>query len=136
MGGAILGMGIPNFWLALILVYFFSLRLGLLPSAGCCDPPQLIMPALVLAAEGTAVTMRMTRSSMLEHLRDDFVSALRAKGLAEWRVILQHVLRNALIPVISLTGLRPRSLVGYALIVAPVLRWPAGGYLVVASGLP
>ena len=73
MGGAILGMGIPNFWLALILVYFFSLRLGLLPSAGCCDPPQLIMPALVLAAEGTAVTMRMTRSSMLEHLRDDFV---------------------------------------------------------------
>jgi len=135
MGGAILGMGIPNFWLALILVYFFSLRLGLLPSAGCCDPPQLIMPALVLAAEGTAVTMRMTRSSMLEHLRDDFVRALRAKGLPEWQVIIRHVLRNALIPVISLTGLRLGWLVGYALIVETIFRWPGVGYLLVDSVL-
>ncbi len=135
MGGAILGMGIPNFWLALILVYFFSLRLGLLPSAGCCDPPQLIMPALVLAAEGTAVTTRMTRSSMLEHLRDDFVRALRAKGLPEWQVIIHHVLRNALIPIISLTGLRLGWLVGYALIVETIFRWPGVGYLLVDSVL-
>ncbi len=133
MGGAILGMGIPNFWLALILVYFFSLRLGLLPSAGCCDPPQLIMPALVLAAEGTAVTMRMTRSSMLEHLHDDFVRALRAKGLPEWQVVVRHVLRNALIPVISLTGLRLGWLVGYALIVETIFSWPGVGYLLVDS---
>jgi ABC-type dipeptide/oligopeptide/nickel transport system permease component len=135
MGGAILGMGIPNFWLALILVYFFSLRLGVLPSAGCCDPPQLILPALVLAAEGTAVTMRMTRSSMLEHLHDDFVRALRAKGLPEWQVIIRHVLRNALIPVISLTGLRLGWLVGYALIVETIFRWPGVGYLLVDSVL-
>jgi ABC-type dipeptide/oligopeptide/nickel transport system permease component len=135
MGGAILGMGIPNFWLALILVYFFSLRLGLLPSAGCCSPSQLIMPAIVLAAEGTAVTTRMTRSSMLEHLREDFVRALRARGLPEWRVVGRHVLRNALIPVISLAGLRLGWLVGYALIVETIFRWPGVGYLLVDSVL-
>jgi len=135
MGGAILGMGVPNFWLALILVYFFSLRLGLLPSAGCCSPPQLIMPAIVLAAEGTAVTTRMTRSSMLEHLREDFVRALRAKGLPEWQVVGRHVLRNALIPVISLAGLRLGWLVGYALIVETIFRWPGVGYLLVDSVL-
>jgi peptide/nickel transport system permease protein len=135
MGGAILGMGIPNFWLALILVYFFSLLLGLLPSAGCCSPTQLIMPAIVLAAEGTAVTTRMTRSSMLEHLREDFVRALRAKGLPEWQVVGRHVLRNALIPVISLAGLRLGWLVGYALIVETIFRWPGVGYLLVDSVL-
>ncbi len=135
MGGAILGVGIPNFWLALILVYFFSLRLGLLPSAGCCDPPQLILPALVLAAEGTAVTVRMTRSSMLEHLHEDYVRALRAKGLPEWQVVIRHVLRNALIPVISLSGLRLGWLVGYALIVETIFRWPGVGYLLVDSVL-
>jgi peptide/nickel transport system permease protein len=135
MGGAILGMGIPNFWLALILVYLFSLQLGLLPSAGCCSPTQLIMPALVLAAEGTAVTTRMMRSSMLEHLREDFVRALRAKGLPEWQVVGRHVLRNALIPVISLSGLRLGWLVGYALIVETIFRWPGVGYLLVDSVL-
>jgi ABC-type dipeptide/oligopeptide/nickel transport system permease component len=135
MGGASLGMGIPNFWLALILVYFFSLLLGLLPSAGCCSPSQLVLPAIVLAAEGTAVTMRMTRSSMLEHLREDFVRALRAKGLPEWQVVGRHVLRNALIPVISLTGLRLGWLVGYALIVETIFRWPGVGYLLVDSVL-
>jgi peptide/nickel transport system permease protein len=135
MGGAILGMGIPNFWLALILVYVFSLLLGVLPSAGCCSPSQLVLPAIVLAAEGTAVTMRMTRSSMLEHLREDFVRALRAKGLPEWQVVGRHVLRNALIPVISLTGLRLGWLVGYALIVETIFRWPGVGYLLVDSVL-
>jgi len=135
MGGAILGMGVPNFWLALILIYFFSLQWGLRPSAGCCSPTQLIMPALVLAAEGTAVTTRMVRSSMLEHLREDFVRALRAKGLPEWQVIGRHVLRNALIPVISLSGLRLGWLVGYALIVETIFRWPGVGYLLVDSVL-
>lgn len=133
MGGAVLGMGVPNFWLALILVYIFSLRLGLLPAAGCCSPEQLILPAIVLAAEGTAVTMRMMRSSMLEQLRQDFVRTLRAKGLPEWKVVGQHVLRNALIPVISLTGLRLGWLIGYTLIVETIFQWPGVGYLLVDS---
>ncbi len=133
MGGAILGMGIPNFWLALILVYFFSLNLNLLPAAGCCSPNQLILPAIVLAAEGIAVTTRMVRSSMLEQLRQDYVRTLRAQGLPEWRVVGRHVLRNALIPVISLSGLRLGWLIGYALIVETIFRWPGAGFLLVDS---
>jgi peptide/nickel transport system permease protein len=132
---AALGMGIPNFWLALLLVWVFSLSLGLLPPAGCCSLEQLILPALVLAAEGTAVTVRMIRSSMLDHLRQDFVRTLRAKGLSEWRVLGRHVLRNALIPIISLSGLRLGWIVGYTLIVETIFRWPGVGFLLVDSVL-
>ena len=135
MGGAILGMGIPNFWLALLLVWLFALELHLLPSAGCCGVKHLILPVIVLAAEGTAVTMRMMRSSMLEQLRQDFVRTLRAKGLPEWKIVGQHVLRNALIPVISLSGLRLGWIVGYTLIVETIFRWPGVGFLLVESVL-
>jgi|SRR5579884_406256 peptide/nickel transport system permease protein len=134
-GVGILGMGIPNFWLALLLVYLFSFQLKLLPSAGCCSLQHLIMPTIVLAAEGTAVTMRMMRSSMLEHLRQDFVRTLRAAGLPEWQVVGVHVFRNALIPVISLAGLRLGWLIGYTLIVETVFNWPGVGYLLVDSVL-
>ena len=135
MGGAVLGMGIPNFWLALLLVWLFSLQLGWLPSAGCCSAKQLLLPAIVLAAEGTAVTMRMVRASMLEQLNQDYVRTLRAQGVAEWRIVGRHVLRNALIPVISLTGLRLGWIVGYTLIVEVIFHWPGVGYLLVDSVL-
>jgi peptide/nickel transport system permease protein len=135
MGGAVLGMGIPNFWLALLLVWLFSLKLGWLPSGGCCGGKQLILPAVVLAAEGTAVTMRMVRASMLEQLNQDYVRTLRAKGLSEWNIVGRHVLRNALIPVISLTGLRLGWIVGYTLIVEVVFQWPGVGFLLVDSVL-
>ena len=133
MGVSILGMGVPNFWLALILVYLFSSKLHWLPSAGCCSPQHLVMPTIVLAAEGTAVTMRMMRASMLEHLRQDFVRSLRAAGLPEWRVVGLHVFRNALIPIVSLAGLRLGWLIGYTLIVETVFNWPGVGYLLVDS---
>ncbi len=135
MGGAVLGMGLPNFWLALLLVWLFSLKLQLLPSAGCCGAKQLILPVIVLAAEGTAVTMRMVRASMLEQLNQDYVRTLRAKGLPEWNIVGRHVLRNALIPVISLTGLRLGWIVGYALIVETIFHWPGVGFLLVDSVL-
>jgi peptide/nickel transport system permease protein len=135
MGGAVLGMGVPNFWLALLLVWLFSLQLGWLPSAGCCSGKQLILPAVVLAAEGTAVTMRMMRASMLEQLNQDYVRTLRAKGLPEWNIVGRHVLRNALIPVISLTGLRLGWIVGYTLIVETIFSWPGVGYLLVDAVL-
>jgi ABC-type dipeptide/oligopeptide/nickel transport system permease component len=135
MGGAVLGMGIPNFWLALLLVWLFSLQLGWLPSGGCCSAKELILPAIVLAAEGTAVTMRMVRASMLEQLSQDYVRTLRAKGLSEWNIVGRHVLRNALIPVISLTGLRLGWIVGYTLIVEVVFQWPGVGFLLVDSVL-
>ena len=134
MGLGALGMGIPNFWLALLLVYLFSAKLKWLPSAGCCGPKYLIMPAVVLAAEGTAVTMRMMRSSMLEQINQDFVRTHRAYGLPEWKVLL-FALRNALIPIVSLTGLRLGWLIGYTLIVETIFNWPGVGYLLVDSVL-
>lgn len=134
MGLGALGMGIPNFWLALLLVYLFSAKLKWLPSAGCCGPKYLIMPAVVLAAEGTAVTMRMMRSSMLEQINQDFVRTHRAYGLPEWKVLL-FALRNALIPIVSLTGLRLGWLIGYTLIVETIFNWPGVGYLLVESVL-
>jgi peptide/nickel transport system permease protein len=130
-GFSIAGMGMPNFWLALLLIFLFASKLHWLPSGGCCSPNQLILPAVVLAAEGTAVTIRMTRSSMLEQLGQDFVRTHRAKGLSETVVIYGRVFRNALIPVISLAGLRLGWLVGYSLIVETIFQWPGIGYLLV-----
>jgi ABC-type dipeptide/oligopeptide/nickel transport system permease component len=131
----ILGMGMPNFWLALLLILLFSSKLHWLPSAGCCTPKHLIMPAVVLAAEGTAVTMRMMRSSMLEQIGQDFVRTHRAKGLPEWTVVGKRVVRTALIPVISLAGLRFGWLIGYTLVVETIFAWPGVGYLLVDSVL-
>ena len=124
-------MGVPNFWLALLLIWLFASTLKWLPSSGCCSPRNLILPAVVLAAEGTALTVRMVRSAVLENLNQDFVRTLRAGGLSEWRVVGRHVLRNALIPIISLAGLRIGQLVGYALIVETIFGWPGLGQVLV-----
>lgn len=132
-GVGIIGMGMPNFWLALLLIVLFSSQLRWLPSSGCCSPKHLLLPALVLAAEGTAVTLRMVRSSMLEQLGSDYVRTHRAKGLRERTVVGSRVFRNALIPVISLSGLRLGWLIGYALIVETIFAWPGVGYLLVDS---
>ncbi len=130
-GFSIAGMGMPNFWLALLLIFLFASKLHWLPSGGCCSAKQLILPAIVLAAEGTAVTIRMTRSSMLEQLGQDFVRTHRAKGLSETVVVYSRVFRTALIPVISLAGLRLGWLIGYSLIVETIFQWPGVGYLLV-----
>lgn len=128
---SVLGMGIPNFWFALLMIYLFSSKLRWLPSAGSGDLKHLIMPAIVLAAEGTAVTLRMMRSSMLEQMGQDFVRTHRSKGLGEWAVVGKRVARTALIPVISLAGLRLGWIIGYSLIVETIFRWPGVGYLLV-----
>jgi ABC-type dipeptide/oligopeptide/nickel transport system permease component len=128
-------MGMPNFWLGLLLIFLFASKLHWLPSGGCCEPKQLILPAVVLAAEGVAVTIRMTRSSMLEQLGLDYVRTHRAKGLSETTVLYGRVFRNALNPLISLAGLRLGWLVGYALIVETIFQWPGIGYLLVDAVL-
>lgn len=130
-GFAVFGMGMPNFWLALLLIYLFSSRLHWLPSSGTGSWKHLIMPTMVLALEGTAVTLRMMRSSMLEQLGQDFVRVHRAKGLAESTILGLRVARTSLIPVISLAGLRLGWIIGYALIVETIFRFPGVGYLLV-----
>ena len=125
------GMAIPNFWLALLAIWLFASTLHWLPSAGCCSPKHLILPAAVLAMEGIAVTARLTRSAMLENLNSDWVRTLRAGGLSEMRVFGKHVFRNALVPLVSLVGLRIGQIVGYALVVETIFGWPGVGQVLV-----
>jgi peptide/nickel transport system permease protein len=128
---SVAGMAVPNFWLALLAIYLFSTRLGWLPSAGQGGIKYLILPAFVLSAEGIALTVRMTRSAMLDNLTQDFVRTLRAAGLSERRIYFKHVLRNSLLPIISLAGLRVGQVVGYALVVETIFGWPGVGQILV-----
>ena len=132
---SVAGMAVPNFWLALLAVWLFATTLGWLPSAGCCSFKHLILPASVLALEGIALTVRMTRSAVLENLGHDSVRTLRAAGLSETRVIGKHVLRNAMVPIVSLAGLRIGQIVGYALVVETIFGWPGLGQVLVNAVL-
>jgi len=128
---AVAGMAVPNFWLALLVVWLFSSTLGWFPSAGQGGIEYLVLPSIVLAAEGIALTVRMTRSAMLENVGQDFVRTLRAAGFSERRVYFKHVLRNSLLPIISLAGLRVGQIIGYALVVETIFGWPGVGQILV-----
>jgi ABC-type dipeptide/oligopeptide/nickel transport system permease component len=130
---AVLGMGIPNFFLAVLLIRFFSIELKWLPAAGSGGFRYIILPAVVLAAQAVAVNLRMVRSSVLEQLSRDYVRTLRAKGLPEWRIVGFHALRNALPPILALAGVMMRDLLAYTMIVEVIFRWPGLGYQLVQS---
>ena len=98
---ALLGVSMPNFWLGLMLILLFSVKLGLLPSGGDSGFASLILPAITLGTGVAAIITRMTRSSMLEVIRQDYIRTARAKGVMERKVINKHALRNALIPVVT-----------------------------------
>jgi peptide/nickel transport system permease protein len=132
---AVLGMAIPNFFLAVLLIQLFSVKHRWLPVAGSGDLRHLILPAFVLAAEAIAINLRVVRSSMLEELNKDYVRTLYAKGLPEARIVWIHMLRNALPPVIALAGIMLRTLLGYTLIVETIFRWPGLGSQLVNSVL-
>ena len=132
---SVAGMAIPNFWLALISIYLFSTLLWWLPSAGQGGIRYLILPTLVLSAEGIALTVRMTRSAMLENLGQDFVRTLRAAGVSERRIHFKHVLRSSLMPLISLAGLRVGQIAGYALVVETIFGWAGVGQALVNAVL-
>jgi peptide/nickel transport system permease protein len=126
-GSAVLGLGIPNFVLAIILIMIFALTLKVLPVSGASGFPNLILPAIVLAVEPFAVTTRVVRSSVIDQLSQDYVRTLTAKGLTRRRIVWVHVLRNSLGPVISLAAVQFRSMLGYTLIVEVIFRWPGLG---------
>jgi len=137
MGGALLGVSMPSFWFGIMLMLLFSLKLGLLPSTGRGDGTAagmlkaLIMPATTLGTGLMGLVTRMTRSSMLEVLGQDYMRTARAKGLPPWLVLLRHGLRNALIPVITIVGLQFASLLGGAVIIETIFAWPGIGRLAV-----
>jgi peptide/nickel transport system permease protein len=132
MGFAMLGISMPTFWSGILLILLFGLKLKWLPIAGS-GPRALVLPTITLAAPAAAVLARMTRSTMLEVLNLDFVRTARAKGLRDRIVVVRHVLKNALIPVITIIGLQFGSLLAGAVIVESVFtRAGLGRYTVTA----
>lgn len=130
---ALIGLSMPVFWLGLVLLYLFGYYLRLLPVGGSGSWRHLVLPAFTLAAPSIAVISRMTRSSMLEVMRRDFVRTARAKGLREQVLIVRHVLRNALIAVITVIGLQFGQLMGGAVLTETVFAWPGMGRLIVQA---
>jgi ABC-type dipeptide/oligopeptide/nickel transport system permease component len=132
---ASVAMGIPNFLLGLILVLTIGSSLHWLPISGTGGVKHLILPVIALSGEGIGVSLRLMRSSMVEQLDQDYVRALRAKGLSERYIVWRRVLRNGLLPIISLSGIQIGALVGYTAIVEIIFRWPGLGQLLVSSVL-
>ncbi len=131
---ATVGVSMPSFWLGLLMIYLLAVQLRWVPPSGYGPAiPYLIMPALTLGTGLSAVIARLTRSSMLEVLRQDFVRTARAKGLAEPRVILHHALRNAAIPLVTVVGVQLSGLLSGAVITERVFSWPGVGRLLVDS---
>jgi peptide/nickel transport system permease protein len=129
--GAMAGASMPSFWLALLLILLFSVRLSMLPVAGRGGLNTFILPVVTLAIEPAAVLSRFTRSTMLEALSEDYVRTARAKGLSGWLVATRHALRNALIPVVTYFGNRLGHLITSAAIVETIFVWPGVGRLAV-----
>ena len=131
--GALLGASLPSYWLGYLLILIFALGTGWLPVAGREGAGAAVLPALTLGL-GTSTTLaRLTRSSLLEVLGEDFIRTARAKGLSEWAVVWRHALRGALIPVLTVTGIAFGHLLGGAVIVESIFAWPGVGNLLVNS---
>jgi peptide/nickel transport system permease protein/oligopeptide transport system permease protein len=130
---ALLGVSMPSFWLGLLLIFTFSLHLGWFPATGGGDLWHLVLPSVTLGMIASAIIARLTRSSMLEVLGQDYVRTARAKGLAWWGVVVRHALKNALIPVITIFGLQFGNLLAGAVIVETVFSRPGLGRLIVGG---
>jgi len=128
---SLLGISMPGFWLGLLFIWYFSVKLGWFPTFGFSSPRHVILPALTLASYGIAYTARYTRSSMLEELLQDYVITARAKGLRERVVLYRHALRNALIPVVTQAALGFGFMLGGAVVVEVVFTVNGVGRLIV-----
>jgi peptide/nickel transport system permease protein len=132
-GFAVLGISVPDFWLGTMLAVVFGVQLGWLPVAGIGGFGNLVLPSITLATVVSATLTRLVRSSMVGILSQDYVRTARAKGLRARVVIVKHVMRNALIPVVTIFGLSLGSLLGGAVILENVFAWPGLGTLAVSS---
>ena len=130
---AMLGLSMPGFWLGLLLILFFSHQLVWLPSGGSGGIVHLILPAIALGAGQAGSLTRITRSSMLDVIRQDYLRTARAKGVSEKMVIRKHALKNALIPIITVFGSTLGNLLGGAVAIETVFSWPGIGRLTVAA---
>jgi peptide/nickel transport system permease protein len=130
---AVSGQAMPIFWLGLMLIIFFAVQLRLLPASGRGTFLHLLMPAFTLGASLAPITMRMTRSKMLDILSADYIRTARAKGLREQIVLFRHALRNASIPIVTILGLQFGRLLGGAIVTEAVFAWPGLGTLALSA---
>ena len=133
MGVTVLMQAVPDFWLAIMFIMFFSVTLGLLPSFGRGSWQHFIMPAFAASTYHLARLARLRRSQMLEVLRQDYITTARAKGLSEKIVLMVHALKNSSIPIVTVMGLDLGILLGGTVIIEVVFAWPGVGRLVVDS---
>ncbi len=130
---ALFGVATPSFWIGLMLIMLLSVQLRLLPTGGRTGWPSYVLPAFTLGIQQIALMTRLTRSSLLEVLRREYIKVARAKGMHEARVIWVHALRNVLIPVITVMGLQFGTLLGGAVVTETVFSWPGIGRMVIEA---
>jgi peptide/nickel transport system permease protein len=129
MGGALIGQAMPIFWLGIMLITLFSVKLGWLPTSGRGSLLQLVMPSVTLSTYVMALLARLTRSNMLEVLREPYVRTARAKGVRETLVVHKHALRSAALPIVTVLGLQIGALLSGAVVTETVFNWPGIGTL-------
>ena len=133
MGLALVGQSAPTFFLGILFILLLSLKAGLFPTSGRGEWSNLVLPALTLGAFAMASIARLTRSAVLEVLRADYIRTARAKGLGEALIVAKHTLKNAAIPIVTITGLQFGTLLGGAVVTETVFSWPGIGRLAVQS---
>ena len=131
--GALLGASVPSYLSAYVLIFLFAVKVKLLPAFGFGSASHLVLPALTLALGPAAVLARLSRSAVLVTLGDDYVRTARAKGVRQTAVLTSHVLRNSLLPIVTVIGLSVGHLLGGSVIVEPVFAWPGMGDLAVSA---
>lgn len=130
---SMIGVSMPNFWTGLLLIILFALKLGWLPASGFYSPKYWILPAFVIGFNCSAVLMRMTRSSMLECIRQDYIRTARSKGQTERVITMHHVLRNAMIPIVTVVGNQIGYLLGGAIVTEQIFSIPGLGKFIVEA---
>jgi peptide/nickel transport system permease protein len=133
MGLALVGQSAPTFFLGILFILIFALRFDLFPTAGRGDWRHLVLPAMTLGAFAMASIARITRSAVLEVQRADYIRTARAKGVAEFAVVGKHILKNAALPILTITGLQFGTLLGGAVVTETVFSWPGMGRLAIQS---
>ncbi|HYN85245.1 MAG TPA: ABC transporter permease [Pyrinomonadaceae bacterium] len=132
---ALVGISLPSFVVGPLLIYLFAVKLGWLPVSGSDSPTSIVLPAITLGAALSALLTRMVRSSVIEEMGEDYVRTARAKGLSERTVVYKHVLKNGLIPVVTILGLQLGVLLAGAIITEKIFNWPGLGLLLVEEGI-
>jgi peptide/nickel transport system permease protein len=130
---ALAGISMPSFWLGPLLAILFAVRLGWLPVSGSGTPAHLVLPAVTLGTALAAILARMTRSSVIEELRELYVTAARARGLSRTRAVVRHAFRNSLIPVVTIIGLQFGAVLTGTIITETIFGWPGVGRLLITA---